>query len=285
MTTSDEELQFMRMAVDEAKKSVPERSSSPRVGAVIVRDGVLLGAAFRGELGEPGKGDHAEYCLLEGKLRDVDLRGATLYTTLEPCTVRGAGKTPCATRIIDRGISEVVIGTYDPNPRIYRVGWRVLRDGGIRLRDFPKSLRDEIRTLEESFIRQYLQAEGDIGVARFDYTKNNGLHRIVGSTFEVRTAWSTAGHGVIHAYSDGASPVAHARFANEFAEIDDPGAYDFSSRVVTVRNGDIVIFSNADGYALVQIRSVLAGPERGDDIFELTFDYQLRSKAALSGGG
>lgn len=99
----------------------------PKVGAVLVRDGNVLGSAYRGEL---GSGEHAEYTLLEKKLSGTDLMGTTLFTTLEPCTSRGKYK-PCADWIIEKGIACVYIGVLDPNPRVYAKGAKKLRDSGI----------------------------------------------------------------------------------------------------------------------------------------------------------
>jgi len=81
--------EFMELALELAAKSVAEPGkSSPNVAAVAVKNGELLESAFRGER-KPG--EHAEYTLLEGKLSTTDLSGATIYTTLEPCTTRRRG--------------------------------------------------------------------------------------------------------------------------------------------------------------------------------------------------
>ena len=123
---------------------------SPKVSAAVVRAGQILGAAFRGEL-RPG--DHAEYTVLEKKLSGVDLRGATLYTTLEPCTTRGEGKVPCVDRIIERGISKVVIAMIDPHPTVLGVGERLLVDAGISIGRFPDDLAAEIEEINRPFTR------------------------------------------------------------------------------------------------------------------------------------
>ena len=142
---------FMERAVTQARMSLSEDNEPrPKVGAVVVRGGEILGEAFRGEL-RPG--EHAEYTLLEGKLRDVPLAGATLYATLEPCTTRHSPKIPCADRIVARRITRVVIGTLDPNPVIRGVGIRRLRASGIQVALFDPDLMSEIEELNRDFER------------------------------------------------------------------------------------------------------------------------------------
>ncbi|HEX77105.1 MAG TPA: tetratricopeptide repeat protein [Dehalococcoidia bacterium] len=154
---SQEEINYMNLAIEEAKKSRPEPDgrAHPKVGVVVVRDGKILGTGYRGEI---SFGDHAEYTVLERKLPDIDLTGATLYTTLEPCTRRNHPKAPCAKRIVDRRIGKVVVGILDPNPDIYKSGLFLLRERGISVEHFPAQLPGEIEELNRDFLKAQKEA-------------------------------------------------------------------------------------------------------------------------------
>ena len=145
---------FMELAIAEARKCKSEAERvSPKVGAVVVRDGRVVDVAFRGEL---APGDHAEYTLLEKKLPEDVLAGSTLYTTLEPCTTRNEPKLPCAERIIDRRMRKVVIGVLDPNRAILGTGEQRLRQAGIEIGRFDPDLMAQIEELNRDFIRLHI---------------------------------------------------------------------------------------------------------------------------------
>jgi diaminohydroxyphosphoribosylaminopyrimidine deaminase/5-amino-6-(5-phosphoribosylamino)uracil reductase len=100
---------------------------------------------------------------------------------------------------------------YDPNPVIYRVGWKKLRDAGVLLRDFDANLREEILADNKPFIDVYrlgMRAEGD---ASFDYAQNSGRFEITTGEVAFQTRWTQGGKKSIYAY-DSASRVAHARY-------------------------------------------------------------------------
>jgi len=135
-----------QLAVDLARKSVAEDDRlHPYVGVVIVRDGKILATGYRGE---SGNGDHGEYCALK-KLNDADVQGATVYTTLEPCSKRKPPKISCAKRLIDCKVARVVFGMPDKDKDVY--GFSSLAEAGIEIGLFPKDLMQELLALNKEW--------------------------------------------------------------------------------------------------------------------------------------
>jgi pyrimidine deaminase RibD-like protein len=154
MMNRDRDEELMRLAVDLSKRSRPENDERvhPMVGAVIAHpNGVIISTGFRGQY---TAGNHAEQEALVGTRDDV-VAGAVVYSTLEPCTSRGK-QTPCSLRLIDRGVSEVVIGILDPNRDIRGRGWWKFTEREIRVRTFTQGLVKEIREMNRDFINYQL---------------------------------------------------------------------------------------------------------------------------------
>ncbi|MEW6419433.1 MAG: deaminase [Nitrospirota bacterium] len=148
---SQKEIKFMKLAIQEAKRSQREDTRPhPYVGAVVVRDDQILASSCRGDLAQ---GDHAEFSVLEKKLPHETLAGCTVYTTLEPCTTRHHPKQPCAERLIARKVGRVVIGMLDPDQRITGKGVLCLRRAGIAVDLFPPNLMAELEEPNRDFTK------------------------------------------------------------------------------------------------------------------------------------
>ena len=143
--------QYCKMAVELARKSIAENDGEPHpyVGAVVVKDGKVLATGYRGETGE---GRHAEFCAFK-KINDdvdnVDLNGCTVYTTLEPCSIRKLSKTPCTNRLINGKVARVVYGLADKDETVY--GHSSLSEAGIEIGLFPKDLIQELLVLNKKW--------------------------------------------------------------------------------------------------------------------------------------
>lgn len=117
---------WMRVALELAKAALGQTSPNPAVGAVVVRDGEVVGLGTHLRAGEP----HAEVHAL--RMAGEKARGAVLYVTLEPCS--HYGKTPpCTEQIIAAGIRKVVIACTDPNPRVQGTGIARLKQAGLEV--------------------------------------------------------------------------------------------------------------------------------------------------------
>src|SRR4029079_16638479 len=104
-------------------------SPNPMVGAILVRDGKIIGSGWHHRAGAP----HAEIeSIRAGARRGNPTRGSTLYVTLEPCSTRGRTP-PCTEAIIEAGIKRIVVGATDPNPAHSGRGFQFLRRAGLQV--------------------------------------------------------------------------------------------------------------------------------------------------------
>lgn len=117
---------YMQLALEYAKKGCGWVSPNPMVGAVVVKNGKVIGDGYHQRYG----GLHAERNALASCTESP--QGATLYVTLEPCC--HFGKTPpCTDAILESGIRRVVVGSVDPNPLVAGKGIQILRQNGIEV--------------------------------------------------------------------------------------------------------------------------------------------------------
>ncbi len=262
----------MHLAIEQMRMST---GKGPKVGAVLISDDEIVA------VGHKQGGVHAERAAIEAALAaGKNLSGATLYTTLEPCVSVGSQKEPCAQLISRVGIRTVYIGRYDPNPHIYREGWRVLRDAGVSLHDFESDLRSEIDAINQQFIDHFVSGIGPRSGAKFDYQLNGGKFEIQFSETDERsivTQWTNRGANSIYAYAVQPVRVALARYAAEFAEIDDPYAFDFS-HTVPVNVGEMAVFVSDVGSVLVKVVEVETGTTSGAAQRFVKIQYEVRAK-------
>ena len=139
------DLEWMADALRLAKKGLCTTSPNPRVGCVIVKDGVKVGEGWHQKAGEP----HAEVHAL--RVAGDEARGATAYVTLEPCSHYGRTP-PCAEGLIKAGVARVVGAVRDPNPSVAGRGYEMLRQAGIEV--VESCLEAEATAINAGFMKR-----------------------------------------------------------------------------------------------------------------------------------
>jgi diaminohydroxyphosphoribosylaminopyrimidine deaminase/5-amino-6-(5-phosphoribosylamino)uracil reductase len=172
---------FMERALELAAAYRGQTAPNPMVGAVVVKDGIIVGEGAHPRAGQP----HAEVFALDAA--GAAARGATLYVTLEPCNHQG--KTPpCTQRIIAAGITRVVAAMQDPNPRVSGSGFATLRQAGIAVE--TGMMQAQAEELNEVFIHHIttglpfvtmkaaLSLDGRIALHPLGKCSPNGAHKL-----------------------------------------------------------------------------------------------------------
>ena len=180
---------YMARALALATAAKGRTSPNPAVGAVIVRDGHIVGEGAT----QPGGRPHAEIIALQAA--GARARGATMYVTLEPCS-RREGETRCADATIAAGLSEVHIATLDPNPRVAGRGRDQIETAGIRTT--LGEGQDEARALNEDFATWITTGRPHV-IAKFAASLDG---RIATRTGESRWITGPAARAEVHRLRD-----------------------------------------------------------------------------------
>ncbi|MFL5908013.1 MAG: bifunctional diaminohydroxyphosphoribosylaminopyrimidine deaminase/5-amino-6-(5-phosphoribosylamino)uracil reductase RibD [Solirubrobacterales bacterium] len=144
---TEQEASYLRRALELAEGGRGSVSPNPMVGAVLVRDGEVIGEGFHAEYGDL----HAERAAIEAsRAAGEDPSGATIYVTLEPCAHTGR-QPPCTEAILEAGISRVVYASEDPTDKASGRGPGILRDGGVEVELAGGSEASAARLLNQPF--------------------------------------------------------------------------------------------------------------------------------------
>lgn len=163
---------YMRLALQLAERGCGWTAPNPMVGAVIVKDGRIIGQGWHEKYGQL----HAERNALAACVESP--KGATMYVTLEPCCHYGK-QPPCADAILEAGISRVVVGSSDPNPLVGGKGLRKLREHGVCVAEGV--LKEECDRLNEVFFH-YIRTGRPFVVMKYAMTLDGKIAAYTGAS-------------------------------------------------------------------------------------------------------
>lgn len=169
--------QMMRRCLELAQQASGQTAPNPLVGAVIVKNGQIVGEGFHPKAGQP----HAEVFAL--RAAGEQAQGATVYVNLEPCSHYGRTP-PCADALIAAGVARVVVGIVDPNPKVAGTGIQRLREAGIEVIVGVEAAA--CHELNEGFIHRMLYHR-PFGILKYAMTLDGKIAASSG-----HSAWVTA---------------------------------------------------------------------------------------------
>ncbi len=143
-TATERDERHLLRSIELASAARGHTSPNPLVGAVLVKDGRVIGEGFHSGPGH----DHAERAAIAAS--ETDPAGATLYVSLEPCAHQGRTP-PCTDAILEAGIARVVIASDDPSPQASGRGPGILRDGGVAVDVLDGEVAAAARMLNQPF--------------------------------------------------------------------------------------------------------------------------------------
>ncbi|MBW4643680.1 MAG: bifunctional diaminohydroxyphosphoribosylaminopyrimidine deaminase/5-amino-6-(5-phosphoribosylamino)uracil reductase RibD [Goleter apudmare HA4340-LM2] len=173
---SDFDSRMMQRCLELACQALGRTSPNPLVGAVVVKDGEIIGEGFHPRAGEP----HAEVFAL--RAAGDAARGATVYVSLEPCNHYGRTP-PCSEGLIQAGVAKVVVGMVDPNPLVAGGGIARLRAAGIEV--VVGVEQEACQSLNEGFVHRILHKR-PLGILKYAMTLDGKI-----ATTSGHSAWVT----------------------------------------------------------------------------------------------
>lgn len=166
------DMEYMSLALRLAEKGCGWTSPNPMVGAVIVKDGQIIGQGWHEKYGEP----HAERNALAACTQSP--KGATMYVTLEPCCHHGK-QPPCVDAVLEAGIRRVVVGSADPNPLVAGRGIQILREHCVQVTE--NVLREQCDKLNEVFLH-FIKTRKPFVVMKYAMTMDGKIAAYTGAS-------------------------------------------------------------------------------------------------------
>lgn len=189
MESSSMDEKYMRMAIELARKGCGRVNPNPMVGAVLVKNGEVIGKGYHTRYGRM----HAEREALASLQNPGEAEGADLYVTLEPCCHRGK-QPPCTEAILEYGIKRVIVGSSDPNPLVAGKGIAMLREHGIQVTE--QVLKSECDALNKVFFH-YIQTGRPYVVMKYAMTMDGKIATVSG-----KSRWITGEIARRHVHED-----------------------------------------------------------------------------------
>lgn len=181
------DLDYMRLALELAQRGRGWTSPNPMVGAVIVKDGRIIGQGYHARYGEL----HAERSALASCTESPE--GAAMYVTLEPCCHHGK-QPPCTDAILEAGITRVVTGSDDPNPLVAGKGIEILRRHGVRVE--TGILKQECDALNQVFFH-FIRTGRPYVVMKYAMTMDGKI-----ATYTGKSQWITGEEARLRVHRD-----------------------------------------------------------------------------------
>lgn len=168
---------WMQQCLELAAQARGKTAPNPMVGCVIVKNGELLGSGFHPKAGQP----HAEVLAIADSQRQDPhaTQGATLYVNLEPCNHHGRTP-PCTEAVLQAGISHVVVGMVDPDPRVSGSGCDRLRQAGLTVT--IGIAEADCQQLNEGFVHR-IQHQVPFGILKYAMTLDGKIATTTGDSF------------------------------------------------------------------------------------------------------